>query len=145
MRVFHTEKLEVLFPIRSLFLQRWIAETGFHPGRDAGLVDPRPLHIVLIFVAGDGTLAESLPINGVEKRVLLFGSNASSDQIAHGEVNSVGRPESAVILNRGASCAPKRFGGGATVKDLAPAMAATEIRSTQQHDSHVPRRLRASE
>jgi len=119
-RVVHTEKLEVFFPIRSLFLQRRIAETGFHPSRDAGLVDPRLLHIVLILVAGDRTLAESLPIDGVEKRVLLFGSNASFDQIAHSDVNSVGRPESAVILNREEGEGPRvRNGGGRDSIDAA--------------------------
>ena len=84
MRVFHREKLEVFLPIGPLFLQRRIAKTRFNPARNPRGVDPRLLHIVLVFVTCDGALTERLVVDGEEKRILLAGLHAGFNEVAHG-------------------------------------------------------------
>jgi hypothetical protein len=86
MRIFHTKQFKVFLPIRPFFFERWIAKTRLHPGRDAGVVHARLLHVLLIFIAGYGTLSERLLIDRAEERFLLARSNAGFDEIAHGEV-----------------------------------------------------------
>ena len=85
-RIFHTKQFKVFLPIRPFVFERWIAKTRLHPGHDAGVVHARLLHVLLIFIAGDGTLAERLLIDRAEERFLLAGSNAGFDEIAHGEL-----------------------------------------------------------
>ncbi len=50
MRVLHTEQLEILFPIRTLFRERRIAKAGLNPRGDALSAHTILLHIVQVFV-----------------------------------------------------------------------------------------------
>ena len=83
MRVFHGEKLEVFLPIGPLFLQRRLAKTRFDPGRNPGEVDPRLLHVVLVFVTRDGASTERLLVDGAEKWILLASLHAGFNEVAH--------------------------------------------------------------
>ena len=85
-RVFDAEQLEVFFPIRPLFGQRRVAETGLDPSRDAAVIDPRLLHIVDVFVAGDGTFTERPSVNRAQQRPLAVGFHARFDQITHAQL-----------------------------------------------------------
>jgi hypothetical protein len=87
MRVFDTKKLEIFFPVGALFLQRRLAETGLHPGRHAGGIDARLLHVVLVCVAGDRPLTECLLLDRAKEWLLLAGFYPGFDEVTHGREN----------------------------------------------------------
>ncbi len=83
MRVFDCEQLEILLPVWPLFLERRITETCFHPVRFALVVYTRRLHIVEIFIPGDGAAAKRPVIDRIAKFAILTGPEFCSYQITH--------------------------------------------------------------
>jgi hypothetical protein len=57
MRILYACEIEVLFPIRTLFLQRGRAVTDFYPASCVIFAEAGLLHIAQIFALGDGSLA----------------------------------------------------------------------------------------
>ena len=84
-RVLYGKKVEVLFPIRSLLIERRRAETGFDPLDGAAFIDACFLHVVEIFVAGNGAAAKFAGIDRGQEWLGLAGFNASFDEITHPE------------------------------------------------------------
>ncbi len=46
-----SEQLEILFPIRSFFGERWIAKACFNPDGDTVIIYPRLFDVVQVIVA----------------------------------------------------------------------------------------------
>jgi hypothetical protein len=84
-RIFHAERLKIVFPVGPLFRQRRIAKTAFHPGGDAVSIQPRLVHVVQILVARDRPLAERSTVDRLQQRFDLAGSDFRFDEIAHVE------------------------------------------------------------
>ena len=82
-RVFDAEEVEIFFPVRTLLLKRRRAETGFDPMGRAVVAEASLLHVVEVFVAGDGALAERVVADGLQKSLVVAGFHASFDEIAH--------------------------------------------------------------
>ena len=84
-RVFHAEQFKVLLPVRTLFVEWRRAETGFNPVRGAVIADPSLLHVVNIFIAGNGAATERSIRNGIAQSLLPSTLHASFDQVTHGQ------------------------------------------------------------
>jgi len=83
MSILDAKQLEIFLPILPLFGERRGAKTGLNPMRDAVLGDARLAHVVKIFVARDGALAERAGVNGGEQRLFLSGFQTGFDEITH--------------------------------------------------------------
>ena len=83
MGVFDAEKVEVFFPVRTFFSEWRDAKTGFHPVGGAVVCEARLLHVVDIFVASDGALAECAVADGAKERGVLAESDAGFDEVTH--------------------------------------------------------------
>ena len=53
-RVLNAQEFEIFLPIRSFFRERWIAKADLDPSRNAVFVDARLLHVLEVFVTGNG-------------------------------------------------------------------------------------------
>ena len=85
MCVFHVKQLEIFSPVGTLFRQRWIAKACFNPGRDAFFIHPRFGHVVDVFVAGNGSLAERFAVDRIQERSRLSRFDFRFDEVAHEE------------------------------------------------------------
>ena len=88
MRVLHRQEFKIFLPIRPLFFQGRIAETGFRPSGDAGGVDPRRVHVVLVLVAGDRTFAECGAVDCLKQRLFMSWFDAGFNEVAHAQTKS---------------------------------------------------------
>src|ERR1044072_6945116 len=92
MSVLHAEEVEILLPKRPLLVERRIAETGLHPGRNASGIDARLLHVVLVFVARDRAFPERVIIDRLEQRLLLSRFYTDFDEVTHGKIKRNASP-----------------------------------------------------
>ena len=81
-RVFHTEKLEIFFPIWPLLGERRIAKTSLDPCRDA-IAEPGFAHIIDILTTGDRTFAERAAVDRVQERFFFARFQFRFDQVTH--------------------------------------------------------------
>lgn len=77
------EEVEVFLPVGSFFVEGRGAETRFDPMGDGVLVDACLLHVVGVFVAGDGAAAEGSGVDGGEEFAVASGFDAGFDEVAH--------------------------------------------------------------
>ena len=77
--VFDTEEFEIFLPVRAFFGEWRGAKAGLDPVRRAIFGESRLFHVVDIFVAGDGTLAEGAFADGAEQGEVLAGFDSGFD------------------------------------------------------------------
>jgi hypothetical protein len=82
-RILNREQLEVFFPIGTFFRERSRAETDFHPMNRSIVGEARTFHIIEVFVAGDGTLAERLIADRPEQVLFASRFHSSLYQVSH--------------------------------------------------------------
>ena len=81
--ILHARQIEILFPVRTLFLQGRRTIADFHPPRSLVFAQPSILHIAEIFSFGYRTLAEGFLLNGFQQITLTAGFYPGSNQISH--------------------------------------------------------------
>ncbi len=84
-RVLHGQEIEIFFPVWLFFFQRRITETCLDPSRDAGIIDARLVHIVDVFIPGDGTATERTIVDCANERTFASGFYFCFDEVAHGK------------------------------------------------------------
>jgi len=67
----------------AFFRQRRVAEAAFDPGGNAGFVHTCLLHVVQIFVSGDGSAAQAFVVDSAQKQRGFSGFHLRFDEIAH--------------------------------------------------------------
>jgi predicted N-acetyltransferase YhbS len=82
-RILNSRQLEILFPVRPLFLQRRRTVTDFDPSRKTIGTSPRVAHVAQIFAPGDGTPSQRFVVDGAKQRGFPSGTNSRSYQIPH--------------------------------------------------------------
>jgi len=85
-RIRDAQEFKKLFPVRPFFLQRCVAETRFHPVRDAILADARLLQVINIFVARDGTVAKRAVGDGLPEGVFFSRFDCGFDEVTHTQI-----------------------------------------------------------
>src|SRR5687768_14625855 len=83
MRILHLHQLEILLPIRPLFLQRRGTETDFHPADAAVAADAGVGHVAEVFIARHRAAPKGLVLDGAEQVLLLSLLHTRGDQITH--------------------------------------------------------------
>jgi hypothetical protein len=63
-RVLYAEQFEIFFPIRALLCEWRRAEANFHPSDRAIAAEPGVFHVLEVFIAGNGPVAQRPFING---------------------------------------------------------------------------------
>jgi len=83
MCVLYPGKVEVLFPIRTLFLERSRAVADFNP--TGGLIrgEAGVTHVAKVLALRDRAMAESFGLNRLQQVALAAGFYAGSDKITH--------------------------------------------------------------
>ena len=84
MGVLHALQLEVLLPVRPLFVQRLGAEADLDPARGAVVAQPGVGHVAEVFAAGDRAGAERPGVDRVEQRRFAAGFDAGGTSNAWG-------------------------------------------------------------
>ena len=67
-RVLHLDQLEILLPVRTLFLQRRWAVTDFDPPHRLVGTNPRLIHIAQVFFPRDRAFAKCTALNRLQQR-----------------------------------------------------------------------------
>jgi len=65
-RIFDAHEIEIFLPVRSLFSEGRIAETGFHPSRNAVGAEASFAHIIDVFVPRDGSSSGASIVNRLQ-------------------------------------------------------------------------------
>jgi cyclase len=76
-------QLEVLFPVRPLFLQRRRAVTNLDPSGEAIGADPGITHVAQVFTPGYRTPSQRSIVDGAKQDILTPGPDSRSHQIPH--------------------------------------------------------------
>jgi hypothetical protein len=82
-RILHVQQLKILFPIRSLFLQRSCAKACLHPMRRPILSYARILHVVNIFVPSDRAFSQRTVLHRFQECLFAPLLHTCFDQIPH--------------------------------------------------------------
>src|SRR5262245_21296994 len=82
--VLNFQQIEILFPIRTFFIERRIAVADFDPLNTAVRELTSRLHVSLVFVARNRAAPESAVFNGSIKRLLFAVPDSGCYQITHG-------------------------------------------------------------
>ena len=83
MRVLHTAEIEILFPIRPLFLKRSRAVADFHPTGGLIWAETGVIHVAEVFAFRDGAMSEGFGFDRLQQVAFAAGFYAGSDEITH--------------------------------------------------------------
>ena len=83
MRILHADEFKELFPIGPLFVQRYAAETNFHPLHRAVIDDAGVPHVAKILITRDGAGAKRTVLDRAEQVRFPTGLDAGSDKVSH--------------------------------------------------------------
>jgi len=89
MRVLDPHQIEVLLPIRTLFLQRCRTIANLDPPRRLVRAKPRVVHVAQVLAFRDGTLAKTFVFNGLQQIAFATRFNAGSNKITHNSPRNV--------------------------------------------------------
>jgi hypothetical protein len=89
MRILHAHQVEIFFPIRTLFQQRYRTVANLDPPRRLVWAKPRIIHVAQVFALRDGALSESFILDGLQQIVFATGFNAGSNKITHNSPRNV--------------------------------------------------------
>ena len=83
MRIFNTQQFKALLPIRTLFIERFAAETDFHPLGHTIRVDARLMQIMKILIARHRSFAERSIFDRLEEFFFASFSHPRFNEITH--------------------------------------------------------------
>src|SRR6059058_642742 len=81
--VLHAQQLEILFPVRPLLVERYIAEADLDPADRAVVAQAGIGHVAEIFVARHRTATESTVLDCAQQRRFTAWPDAGGDEVAH--------------------------------------------------------------
>jgi hypothetical protein len=102
-RILHTRQVEILFPVRPLFLQGSWAIAHLYPTRGVIRTQTCLLHVTQIFTFGDRSLSQGLLLDGVEQIRFTTGFYSGSNQITHECLTAA--PPAPAFPGTGSGCA----------------------------------------
>src|SRR5438445_3408485 len=82
-RILDANEVEILFPVRPLFLKRQSAEANFHPTHTTVVAQPGAFHVAQILVARHRAGAERTVLDHLQQRWFPAGLDASLHQVPH--------------------------------------------------------------
>src|SRR5262249_35974572 len=99
MSILNFQKIEVLFPVRTLFLQRRRTVTNLNPLNAPILELPRFRHVSEVFVSRDRSSTKRFLLDRALEHFFSAGLHFGGNEISHRQIVLLGSPHARVLVD----------------------------------------------